>query len=101
MNWPSCRIACRRSRSALALAQIEKAYGRPASEVFAEFDSTPIASASIAQVHFARLRPEDGGQEVAVKILRPEMHGVIANDLALAGNPGRPARERCGRTASG
>jgi ubiquinone biosynthesis protein len=57
--------------SALALAQIEKAYGRPASAVFAEFDATPVASASIAQVHFARLRPEDGGHEVAVKILRP------------------------------
>jgi ubiquinone biosynthesis protein len=69
--------------SELALAQIEAAYGRPASEVFAEFDATPVASASIAQVHFARLRPEDGGQEVAVKVLRPEMRGVIANDLAL------------------
>jgi ubiquinone biosynthesis protein len=69
--------------SELALAQIEAAYGRPASEVFAEFDATPVASASIAQVHFARLRPEDGGQEVAVKVLRPEMRSVIANDLAL------------------
>ena len=69
--------------SELALAQIEAAYGRPASEVFAEFDSTPVASASIAQVHFARLRPEDGGHEVAVKVLRPEMRSVIANDLAL------------------
>ena len=69
--------------SQLALAQIENAYGRPASEVFAEFDATPVASASIAQVHFARLRPEDGGHEVAVKILRPAMHAVIANDLAL------------------
>ncbi len=69
--------------SELALQQIEEAYGRPASEVFAEFDSTPVASASVAQVHFARLRPEDGGHEVAVKILRPNMHGVIANDLSL------------------
>ncbi|HSS83525.1 MAG TPA: ubiquinone biosynthesis regulatory protein kinase UbiB [Reyranella sp.] len=67
----------------LALAQIEKAYGRPAHEVFAEFDAIPIASASIAQVHLARLRPEDGGHEVAVKILRPDMRGVIAHDLAL------------------
>jgi len=64
-------------------AQIEAAYGRPASEVFAEFDETPVASASVAQVHFARLRPEDGGHEVAVKILRPSMEGVIAHDLAL------------------
>ena len=69
--------------SALALAQIEQAYGRPAHEVFAEFDANPIASASIAQVHFARLRPADGGHEVAVKILRPGMHEVIAHDLAL------------------
>ena len=67
----------------LALAQIEKAYGRPAHEVFAEFNATPIASASIAQVHLARLHLKDGGQEVAVKILRPDMHDVIAHDLAL------------------
>ncbi|MFT3848435.1 MAG: ubiquinone biosynthesis regulatory protein kinase UbiB [Propionivibrio sp.] len=66
-----------------ALKQIEAAYGRPASEVFAEFDPVPVASASVAQVHFARLRAEDGGHEVAVKILRPNMHGVIDHDLAL------------------
>ena len=58
----------------LVHAQIEAAYGKPASEVFAEFDETPVASASVAQVHFARLHPEDGGYEVAVKILRPR-HG--------------------------
>ena len=67
----------------LALAQVEAAYGRPASEVFAQFDATAVASASVAQVHFARLRPEDGGHEVAVKILRPNMREVIAHDLAL------------------
>ena len=67
----------------LALAQIEEAYGRPASQVFAEFDAVPVASASVAQVHFARLHPEDGGHEVAVKILRPNMQAVIAHDLAL------------------
>ncbi|GHU36418.1 putative protein kinase UbiB [Betaproteobacteria bacterium] len=64
-------------------AQIEAAYGKPASEVFAEFNETPVASASVAQVHFARLRPENGGVEVAVKILRPDMEGVVAHDLAL------------------
>jgi ubiquinone biosynthesis protein len=67
----------------LALRQIEKAYGRPASAVFAAFDPVPIASASIAQVHLARLQPQDGGQEVAVKILRPDMQDVIGHDLAL------------------
>ena len=72
--------------SQLALAEIEKAYGRPAHEVFAEFDPTPVASASIAQVHFAKLREEDGGHEVAVKILRPNMLAVIDHDLALMDN---------------
>lgn len=63
-----------------ALAEIEKAYGRPAHEVFAEFDAKPVASASVAQVHLARL-PD--GREVAVKILRPNMRDVIDHDLAL------------------
>jgi len=69
--------------SELALAEIERAYGRPASAVFAEFDSTPVASASIAQVHFARLHAADGGFDVAVKILRPSMRAVLAHDLGL------------------
>ncbi len=66
--------------SHLALKEIEKAYGRPAEQVFAEFNPVPVASASIAQVHFARL---PNGTEVAVKILRPNMRPVIAHDLAL------------------
>ncbi len=69
--------------SVLALREIEKAYGRPVAEVFAEFDPQPVASASIAQVHFARLHERDGGYEVAVKILRPNMLSVIEHDLAL------------------
>jgi len=67
----------------LALKEIEKAYGRPASEVFAEFDPVPVASASVAQVHLARLKEGDGDHEVAVKILRPNMLSVIEHDLAL------------------
>ncbi|MDR1367598.1 MAG: ubiquinone biosynthesis regulatory protein kinase UbiB [Candidatus Accumulibacter sp.] len=62
-----------------ALAQIEAAYGRPVSEVFTEFDPTPVASASVAQVHFARC----GEREVAVKILRPDIRKVILHDLSL------------------
>jgi ubiquinone biosynthesis protein len=63
-----------------ALAEIQKAYGKPAAEVFAEFDPVPVASASVAQVHLARLFD---GREVAVKILRPNMRGVIDYDLSL------------------
>jgi ubiquinone biosynthesis protein len=61
-------------------ATLDRAYGRPHSEVFATFDRIPVASASVAQVHFATL-PD--GREVAVKILRPGIRGVIANDVSL------------------
>jgi len=68
--------------SALAVSIIEKAFGRPLSQIFATFDHTPVASASIAQVHFATL---PGGREVAVKVLRPNMKPAIEKDLALMG----------------
>lgn len=72
--------------SAIAVATIERAFGRPVGEIFEEFDATPVASASIAQVHFATLRdPQAGVREVAVKVLRPSMRGVIDKDLALMG----------------
>ncbi len=66
--------------SALAIAMIEKSFGRPLDKIFASFDHTPIASASIAQVHFAVL---PNGREVAVKVLRPNMKPAIEKDLAL------------------
>ena len=68
--------------SALAVSIIEKAFGRPLSQIFASFDHTPVASASIAQVHFATL---PGGREVAVKVLRPNMKPALEKDLALMG----------------
>ena len=64
----------------LALAVLARAYRRPLAEVFGEFDPVAVASASVAQVHFARLH---GGVEVAVKILRPGIAAVITKDLAL------------------
>ena len=66
--------------SVLAVGIIEKSFGRPLAQIFASFDQTPIASASIAQVHFAVL---PSGREVAVKVLRPNMKPAIEKDLAL------------------
>ena len=64
----------------IARALVESAYGRPVSEAFSEFDETPLAAASIAQVHAARL-PD--GQEVVVKVLRPDMRERIELDLEV------------------
>jgi ubiquinone biosynthesis protein len=64
----------------LARQSIESAYQRPVSEMFAQFDETPLAAASIAQVHVARLRD---GREVVVKVLRPGMQEQIQRDLEV------------------
>jgi ubiquinone biosynthesis protein len=65
---------------AQAVAIVERAFGKPLAEVFASFDAEPVASASIAQVHFAVLK---NGREVAVKVLRPGMLRAIDDDIAL------------------
>lgn len=59
---------------------LEKAYARSLDEVFASFDMTPIAAASIAQVHAARLH---NGREVVVKVLRPGIRASIRQDIEL------------------
>ncbi|MDZ7939152.1 MAG: ubiquinone biosynthesis regulatory protein kinase UbiB [Rhodoferax sp.] len=70
--------------SQLAVATIERALGRPLNDLFVSFDRQPIASASVAQVHFAVLKDRTGRErEVAVKVLRPDMLRVIDKDLAL------------------
>ncbi len=70
--------------SEVAVASIERAFGRPVDDIFSRFDRVPVASASIAQVHFASLRNSSGQErEVAVKVLRPGMLKVIDKDLEL------------------
>ncbi len=59
---------------------VERSLDRPMDEIFERFDDTPIASASIAQVHGARLH---GGREVVVKVVRPDIDRVIRRDLEL------------------
>lgn len=66
--------------SDIAIAAVERALGRPVAELFDAFEETPLAAASIAQVHAARLK---SGEEVVVKILRPGMHEIIERDLAV------------------
>ena len=64
----------------LAIAHVEKVFGRAVDTVYAEFDEEPLAAASIAQVHGARL-PD--GTAVVVKLLRPGMEAVIRGDLEV------------------
>lgn len=66
--------------SDLAIAQITKSLGAHPDKLFASFERVPVASASIAQVHFATLKD---GREVAVKVLRPGMKASIDRDVAL------------------
>ncbi len=65
--------------STAAVALIEEQLGLPLSQVFARFESQPLASASVAQVHSARLR---SGEEVVVKVIRPGLRPVIRQDIA-------------------
>jgi len=59
---------------------IEKAYGVKVDEYFDEFNAQPLASASIAQVHTAKLK---NGKEIVIKVLRPNIMPVIKRDIAL------------------
>jgi ubiquinone biosynthesis protein len=63
-----------------ARAIVEKSLNKPVTELFERFDEQPHASASIAQVHLARLL---SGQDVVVKVVRPGIHKTIARDIGL------------------
>lgn len=65
---------------AIARNMMEASYGQPLTEIFAEFDETPLASASIAQVHVARLHD---GSDVVAKVLRPNVRKHIERDISL------------------
>ncbi|OHV10618.1 ubiquinone biosynthesis regulatory protein kinase UbiB [Kushneria phosphatilytica] len=63
-----------------ARRSVEEALGASVDESFAHFDTDPLASASIAQVHAAQLH---SGEQVVVKIIRPGIDGVMRSDIAL------------------
>ena len=73
-----------------ARAIIERAYGRSVTEVFEQFDETPLAAASIAQVHVARLR---SGEDVVAKVVRPGVRERIERDLEVMHVLARLARD--------
>ena len=62
-----------------AVARIEEQLGAKVGDVFARFDVQPLASASIAQVHAAQLK---SGEDVVVKVIRPNLRPIIRSDLA-------------------
>ncbi|MDA3870551.1 MAG: AarF/UbiB family protein, partial [Gammaproteobacteria bacterium] len=66
--------------NAKARAIVEKAFGQSLEELFEMFEVAPLASASVAQVHVARLK---SGEDVVVKILRPDILPVISRDISL------------------
>jgi ubiquinone biosynthesis protein len=72
----------------LAVAEIQRGLAKPLAAIYQSFEREPVASASIAQVHFAVLLD---GREVAVKVLRPGMKSLIDRDLALMRSAARLA----------
>ncbi|CED58069.1 Probable ubiquinone biosynthesis protein UbiB [Moritella viscosa] len=67
--------------SQLAMQQIESALGQSIDDVFDNFDPVPLASASIAQVHTAKLK--SNGEDVVIKIIRPDIEPIIRADTQL------------------
>jgi len=64
----------------ISVELIEQGLGKPIEQLFARFERTPMASASVAQVHAATLHE---GQEVVVKVVRPDIEPIIRQDIAL------------------
>ena len=66
--------------NAIAFARIEKELGKKISEIYQEFDIEPVAAASLGQVYRAKLFT---GEEVAVKVQRPNLAGIIKGDIEI------------------
>jgi ubiquinone biosynthesis protein len=70
--------------SDISIGIIERAFKKPLAEIFVSFEPEPVASASIAQVHFGVIRDKEGVlRDVAIKVLRPGMLTVIDKDMGL------------------
>ena len=67
----------------LIVEQVEHSFQKPLAQIFDFFDENPIAAASVAQVHAAKLRINGELKDVAVKVVRPNIEKTIADDLAL------------------
>jgi ubiquinone biosynthesis protein len=63
--------------------QVERSLGASLDEIYAEFDEKPLAAASIAQVHRAKLQTDDGLMDVVVKVQRPGIGETISSDLDI------------------
>jgi len=61
-------------------AEIERAFGATIGSLFERFDDTPVAAASLGQVHRARYR----GEEIVIKVLRPGVEDMVARDMRVA-----------------
>src|SRR5207237_123507 len=77
-EFKRCRDQVPAERFAVVRRVIEEDLGQPLARVFASFDEEPIAAASIAQVHAARLA---GGEEVVVKVQRPSVARLVRRDI--------------------
>jgi len=71
--------------------EIEEELGAPLDEVFASLETEPVAAASLAQVHHATL---PGGEDVVVKVQRPNIEGIIETDLEILFDLARLLQER-------
>jgi len=81
LEFQKCLDDTPRTEFSVVKQTVERELGRPISEVFSRFEETPLASASIAQVHAATLR--SSGADVVVKVQKPGVSQVLKADLGF------------------